>query len=696
MKRKLTLKSLLVAALMVMGVSNAWAQTTTTLLEYGTNDVAWTADGLGEWTAGGTPTITDGYVGISGGNGSYATSKTINPTANAIINVQAVWRGRSNTGRAFSAGNGSYFQFGNIIVAQNDQDKKHGYGFTGLDNIGSVTTFAAGSYRVDIANCTWLLIEMEINTASNTLTSFSIKSEDGATTYASASNVVLANADYTTVAFGYKKSGSVKTTNAEQLKSVKITQTTQVVATADYTVKYVCGGTEIKDAAVRTGVVGQEITLTDDDMKNFYADDNSMKYIYESNDSEGKTIAEGDGTVVTVTFREAEKFAWTANSDHGTYSISGETWEGDKASVKYPLYQLVEGKLWKKDAIDKVYAQNFDITENNQELTLTYTETDIDNVVFYKEVEDIAGMTVYAEGNAAARSSLRAVGYSASGKTLVTTLPQGKYKVFASFYSPTSTGGSYKFYTGVREIWATTTDNSNATNSDVEVVLAQESNEILLGLTGATAAVDYIYIQQLEDPTAEELTEAAAADEAASKVTVTLNANGYATFASTSALDLDNILGATAYYASATDGSVVNFADATGTVAAGEGLLLKGEAGATVTIPVAETGSAIDDNLLVGCPTSETLDADASKYVLVGEKFKSLATNGATIPAGKAYLKAPTTARELAISLSETTGINAIENARIENGQFFNLAGQRVAQPTKGLYIVNGKKYVVK
>ena len=30
------------------------------------------------------------------------------------------------------------------------------------------------------------------------------------------------------------------------------------------------------------------------------------------------------------------------------------------------------------------------------------------------------------------------------------------------------------------------------------------------------------------------------------------------------------------------------------------------------------------------------------------------------------------------------------------NSQYFNLAGQRVAHPAKGLYIVNGKKVIVK
>ena len=47
---------------------------------------------------------------------------------------------------------------------------------------------------------------------------------------------------------------------------------------------------------------------------------------------------------------------------------------------------------------------------------------------------------------------------------------------------------------------------------------------------------------------------------------------------------------------------------------------------------------------------------------------------------------------------NETTGINSIENGtlKIENGEVYNLAGQRVSQPTKGLYIVNGKKVIIK
>ena len=44
------------------------------------------------------------------------------------------------------------------------------------------------------------------------------------------------------------------------------------------------------------------------------------------------------------------------------------------------------------------------------------------------------------------------------------------------------------------------------------------------------------------------------------------------------------------------------------------------------------------------------------------------------------------------------TGIANVAKSQEQtaNSQYFNLAGQRVAHPAKGLYIVNGKKVIVK
>lgn len=44
----------------------------------------------------------------------------------------------------------------------------------------------------------------------------------------------------------------------------------------------------------------------------------------------------------------------------------------------------------------------------------------------------------------------------------------------------------------------------------------------------------------------------------------------------------------------------------------------------------------------------------------------------------------------------ETTGIIAADGTVVEDGSVYNLSGQRVAKPAKGLYIVNGKKQLMK
>jgi hypothetical protein len=45
----------------------------------------------------------------------------------------------------------------------------------------------------------------------------------------------------------------------------------------------------------------------------------------------------------------------------------------------------------------------------------------------------------------------------------------------------------------------------------------------------------------------------------------------------------------------------------------------------------------------------------------------------------------------------ETTGISSMQNSQSTmHHEVYNLNGQRVAQPAKGLYIVDGRKVIVK
>ena len=177
-------------------------------------------------------------------------------------------------------------------------------------------------------------------------------------------------------------------------------------------------------------------------------------------------------------------------------------------------------------------------------------------------------------------------------------------------------------------------------------------------------------------------------------VNVTVGSTGYATFCSNKALD---VTGLSVYYAVSIDDENVTLRKLTGVVAAGTGLLVKGN----TSIPVSsEGGTTYNDNLLVGVLT--TTEAPSGAYVLISKDGEATFAqtydeSKATVPAGKAYLMAPSGARYLSIKFDDNaTGISTMKMELTDDDVIYNLRGQRVSNPRSGLYIVNGKKIFIK
>jgi hypothetical protein len=202
-------------------------------------------------------------------------------------------------------------------------------------------------------------------------------------------------------------------------------------------------------------------------------------------------------------------------------------------------------------------------------------------------------------------------------------------------------------------------------------------------------------------------------DAVMASVSGTINTTGWNSFSSSYPLDLNTISGGEAYYAESVDGTDVVVKPATGVVPAGEGLMIKGSVDATFTISVADTdGTAIDGNKLVGMPSGGSVakSTTGSYNYVYGWKtadpentfgFYYLNSDDATLGAGKAYLHLTEAISEGRLSIifddEETTAISEVRGLKADvRGEFYDLSGRKVAQPTKGLYIVNGRKVVIK
>lgn len=121
---------------------------------------------------------------------------------------------------------------------------------------------------------------------------------------------------------------------------------------------------------------------------------------------------------------------------------------------------------------------------------------------------------------------------------------------------------------------------------------------------------------------------------------------------------------------------------------------------ATITLTPASTTETLEGNELQGTATSITNPGNAyvlNKTETNGVGFYKLSSTG-TIGANKAYLtySGASLARSF-FGFDETTGIEMPTAEVIDaDAVVYDLQGRRVAQPTKGLYIMNGKKVVIK
>ena len=405
-----------------------------------------------------------------------------------------------------------------------------------------------------------------------------------------------------------------------------------------------------------------------------------------------------DGLTVTANYSDATskdvtaQVAWTFTPEtlaEGTTTVTATaTYNGLTATTNFTatakaVTQLIFDKT--KGAFDKLSSYNKDNNTMN-----AVTLVDINGA-------SLNGFTTNGGKTAASNGCLQLA--KTSGKLVSPAFPDftNGYTVKITYYiggsnNPTLTSGELTA-TGKADGTGTMADG---TGFSVELTVPT-------GAAFELTAGNATYISRIE------ITKNDAPEP--TTATITLNAactDGemvYGTFSSSKAFKVSNDIIVSEITVENDKLIVTNYASGA-IVPANTGVMVSAMEGGDYTVELSdEEGTSVlgTNNMLK--PGSEAMSGDCKFYRLTMHGGKTLgffwgAAEGAafSIAADKAYLAVPTTmaANIQGFTFSDTeTGINGI-NAAEGKQAIYNLQGQRVSRAVKGIYIVNGKKVIIK
>ena len=329
----------------------------------------------------------------------------------------------------------------------------------------------------------------------------------GATSYVDAGNFkgekaatmdvteALKNAADTVIAYAFYTA-----TGREQLLS-KVSlelEYVEAAASANFTIKYMCGGAEVKESRVETGTKGAASVISDADKADFIA--GSKKYIYVNDNAGEVTVAADGSSVVTVNFREASTFNYSIVTDKGLTVASGSSFEGEKPTVGYPRYALskADSVLYQAGPTNKEYRKEITMDEDNKSVVIAYNKESVNKVVFYTEGEDISGTTPVTYGNVAVRAS-KAGAVKTSEDVAITMLPAGKYKIHVGCFTSATVFADKVINLGIGDKvigFTCSAVNLSEVCSDEIVLSKTKTLKYLAEGSGDNAALDYLYIEK--------------------------------------------------------------------------------------------------------------------------------------------------------------------------------------------------------
>ena len=672
---------------MAVGASSAWAEagdvTTNVDIDFSNEISEGVVDGTkNSMTIGGSATyISDGWLRLCDGTNTITIPESDYAGDRDVVTVsfKMAWGNKNSMGSSFKFKDSEGEYIATFQFARWDGNSSNG-NTLGIEMSGLYGSAWNNAPILDRATTFTISIDYSKKTITSVV---SCTNPNASKTFTVGfdNTYPLASIEFS----GYGVGGN--TDRADALDNVKVVTTEGNDAeSANYTVNYICGDNTIK-SEVRTGDVDSEIVLLGDDTSDQTI--NGTKYIYIENNAEGKTIASDGSTVVTIKFREAEEWNYSIKAMAGEEELvvltTGKVLEGNVVNYGYSQYLAIDGVLYvsNKQSSNPWWGGSFTPTADNEIVTINYTAEGTTGVVFCEEGENISTLTPVTGGNTDIRASNRAGGYAASN-AVITTLPAGTYKLCAATYG--NAGTTFRFNAGGETVLEIAT-NGNPVHTESEEFTLNGTVDIIVPQAGnagnSPKTIDYIYIVKTGD-----------VEETAEIIPVTTDA-GYTTYVAKNAIEIPSNISAYVVDAVKTNSVALSKVES---VPAGTAIIVEAAKGnydcnivASAEEPAVNNLKASDGSI-VG---DGTIYAMAKKNDVVG--FYPVA-EGVTVPAGKAYIEVEGEAPVKGyLALGDEA--DAINNIAVEaaNGAIYNIAGQKMESiKNGGLYIVNGKKVIVK
>lgn len=677
MKKTFTnLRTLLLGLAAMMATGTAWADATVIYGRALTADVgngytAWSSADIatsGENVWIGNFAFNETYGLYAQGNGNRSSVMTFAHTDNSIQTIDIVFNNLSNTG---NANNYSYLKIGSDIEIQSNQQNQNG---AVIINGNSQAISNCNQKNYNRGGDLWT-IHVEINTATKTVTALTLVGTEmngkSASYTLSGEADLSSSATFNTVTIGFNRASGTPST---ALSSIKIAEEEQAVTVASYTINYNFGNVPMKienNSSAVGATIFAELPITVEGQKYYAADDATTSMVL------------ADGTnVLNVNLRKANEYTYSIANNFGTNIASGTYVEGEPAINAYWNKFVKDGDSW---YICDESTFGVSITGALTK-TVNYSTVASYNYVFECENLNVSRSPAASDtGNGYSNGVM--VRHYSNSYWYTDALEGGLYDLYIPYKNNNSSETTINIY--LRDGDGNLTDTGLSVTGEKQSSGMLEASGIVIPFGSAlvlyntnawnsNVLMDYVALQKMGVPV----------------VPVEVTSAGWATLFTDKALDFSGT-GLTAYTATLSS-ETVTLTEVT-TVPAGTGVVLKGEAN-TYSIPViasSETGKGS----LTGSATDATI-ADGTQYILVMNDDNNAqftkANSGNSIAAGKAFLVVPSSVRNLNVVFAgEATGIKAAKTAE-EDGSIYNLKGQRMAQPQKGLYIVNGKKAIIK